>query len=194
MGKLKTITPVQNLLFITFLVLIYVRPYELVRFLIPLQLTRMFMIFVLIALLSKSFNRTLHKVPLMKNQSMRWYLGLQAFTLVSAVFSVWPSQTVSNFIGTNVRIMITFIVLSSLLYNRDQVRIFVKTVFVCMFLFSIRIFLAYKSGSYIFDGGTKRIVGVGTLGSMDPNDVALVLAMGLPLGLYYFYTKKGMAK
>ncbi len=190
----KSKTPVQNFLFITFLFFLYVRIYENFLFLIPFQLTRIFMLLAMAGFIMKAGNSAFHKKPLIKENTMKWFLILQLMTIASVVYSVWAANTINKFIATNVRIIITFVLFASLLYNKKQVQLFVKTIYFCMFFFSIRIFLAFKAGSYIFDSGTKRIVGVGTLASSDPNDVALVMGMTIPLGLHYLIVKKGMKR
>lgn len=187
----KSKTPMLNLLVAAFLFLLYVRPYENLTFLIPFQLTRVFMVMAIIGCMLNGFNSKFNKRSLMTENSVKWYFILQAMTLLSVFFSVWASNTIGRFKETNMRITITFLVISSLLYNRHQILFFVKVIFVSLFFFALRIIWAFKSGQYIFDYGVKRIVGVGTLGSSDPNDVALVLAMAIPLGLYYMFVKRG---
>jgi len=185
--------PARFGLFLVFLFFAYARIYELpiLHFLIPLQPTRLFMILAILGYLLSREKR----LSVMKEKSWVWFFLMQVLALGLIPFSVWRGQSLDWFLETNLRILITFYLFLAAADSWKKFGALIKTIFISCFLVAIRVILAYRSGNFVFDSdGTKRVVGVGTLGSNDPNDLALVLAMAVPLGLYYWHTQKGFKK
>ncbi|THB75660.1 MAG: hypothetical protein D6B25_11600 [Desulfobulbaceae bacterium] len=187
-------TVIQNIFLISVIFLIYVRPYEEVSFLESFQLTRIFVVLALVGCLLNSFYRRYHSESIIRENTVKWFIALQIISVISVFFSIWSSNSLDRILSTNTKIVIVFFILSSLIYSRKQLLLFLNTIYVSVSLFSIRVIVAYQQGQYVIDSETKRIAGIGTLGSDDPNDIALVLSMTVPIGLFFVLKSSGKLK
>jgi O-antigen ligase len=170
--------------------IIYVRFYEMgpLQFLSPLQLTRVSMIWVMILYL---FNKEVSKSFIWQEASWKWFFALQILAVALMPISIWKSNSINWLLDANVKIMAVFFLIMIVSSIRSRVFSLAKVIFISCVCVGIRIFIAIEQGMYVVDAGAKRIIGVGTLGSDDPNDLALILAMAVPLGLYSAYSCRG---
>src|SRR3989338_3626068 len=185
--------PFQFILFLLFIFMVYVRPYEMpaLSFLIPLKPTKILLIIALIGYLLTTGIQAF----VFRESSFSWFLLLQVLAIILLPFSIWASNSITTFTETNLRIFITFYLLLIAADSWKKMSVLIKTIFISCACVAARVILAYQSGQYIYDfDGAKRVVGVGTLGSDNANDMALVLAMAVPIGLYFWHTRRRFKK
>ncbi len=179
--------------FLVFIFFVYARPYEIpgLMFMIPLQPTRIFMVAALIIYGLRGFKG----LDPLRDGGIRWFFVLQVLVLALLPLSVWQSNSVEQFVSTNLRITATFLLAITAANTIKTIDALIRIIYISSCMVALRIIHAYHIGNYIYDaGGIKRVIGIGTLGSSDPNDVALVLAMIVPIGLYYWHTRTGIKK
>jgi O-antigen ligase len=135
-----------------------------------------------------------NKLSFFKETSVKWYTSLQVLAIFLLPISVWKSNSINFLINDNLRSITTFMLLLIAINSKSRFNLIAKTILFSLVFVACRIIWAYKQGSFIFVEGTARVVGIGTLGSSDPNDVALALVMMCPIALAYVYIEKGAKK
>ena len=180
----------SHILLVVFIFFIYARPYQFITALEPLKLTKVSMILVLILSIferKKSF-------AIFKEKSYKYlvYIHLTAIALIP--FSLWRGGSFNSYISGYLKLFVTFHVLMTLINNKEKLFSIINTIFISLTVIAVGMIKAYKANQVVFSGGLKRVEGVATLASGDPNDMALALAMILPVIFYFLYTKKGFFK
>ncbi len=171
------------------LVFIYVRPYELVPVLETLKITKV----SLLAALFFSFIESYKRGVVMKERGFRLLLYLQVLAVVLMPFAIWTGKAMEFWMESYVKMFALFYLLLVAVEDSRKVDNLMRLIFICCAFVGARVVLAFLTGNVIYDyDGTRRVMGISILSSTDPNDMALALAMAVPLGMYFFYTVKGL--
>ena len=184
--KKEKLTPLFKIILI-YIVFIYARPFYYLTFLLPFKLPKITMIIaVLMFFADKRKKKFIFKEP-----TFNWFLILQILTIILIPIGLWKQHSLEYWMGAYSKIFITFILLYFVASNsKNYFRLILKTIFLSSAFVGVMLIKAYLSGQYIFVGASKRVVGVVLLATSDPNDVALVLDMVIPIGFYLFATCK----
>lgn len=183
----KSTTKITFWLLALALVFIYVRPYELVPVLETLKITKV----SLLAALFFSFIESYKRGVVMKERGFRLLLYLQVLAVVLMPFAIWTGKAMDFWLDSYVKMFALFYLIVIALEDGRKVDTILRLVFVCCAFVGARVVLAFLTGNIIYDyDGTRRVMGISILSSTDPNDMALALAMAVPLGMYFFYTVK----
>jgi len=174
-----------------FLFFVYVRPYEFIPFPFLLSFTRISILISLFFSFIENFRRNI----VWKEKSFLYFTSLQILVLFLLPFSAWKANSFDFLVASYWKIFIAFYLLIIVIDSYKRFNLIINTIFISCSIVALRILQAFYSNNYVFDGdGTRRVVGVATLSSDNPNDLALTLAMIIPLGIYLVYTKKGVVK
>ncbi|MEK6758806.1 MAG: O-antigen ligase family protein [Deltaproteobacteria bacterium] len=171
------------------LVFIYVRPYELIPILEKLKVAKI----ALLAALFFSFIESYKRGVVLKERGFRLLFYLQLLAVVLMPFAIWTGKAMDFWLESYVKIFALFYLIVVALEDGRKVDTVLRLIFVCCALVAGRVVLAFLTGNIIYDyDGTRRVMGISILSSTDPNDMALAIAMSLPIGMYFFYTVKGL--
>lgn len=171
------------------LVFIYVRPYELIPVLEKLKVAKV----ALLAALFFSFIESYKRGVVMKERGFRLLFYLQVLAVVLMPFAIWTGKAMDFWMESYVKIFALFYLIIVAVEDGRKVDTLLRLIFICCAFVGARVVLAFLTGNIIYDyDGTRRVMGISILSSSDPNDMALALAMAVPLGMYFFYTVKGL--
>jgi hypothetical protein len=129
---------------------------------------------------------------LARANAVRWALCLAAWALFTTPFSMWPGGSISLFTGLYCKSIIIFLLLGAVVDSSKRLRqlSWALTLFaVPLGLTALANFAEHK-----FVGGqqaVERIVGYQAPLSSNPNDLALLLNLILPLSAALFLSSKG---
>lgn len=170
------------------LVFIYVRPYELIPILEKLKVAKV----TLLVALFFSFIESYKSGVVLKERGFKLLFYLQVLAVVLMPFAIWTGKAMDFWLESYVKILALFYLIVIALEDGKKVETILKLIFVCCAFVAGRVVLAFLTGNVIYDyDGTRRVMGISILSSGDPNDMALAIAMSLPLGMYLFYTARG---
>lgn len=170
------------------LVFIYVRPYELIPVLEKLKVAKI----ALLAALFFSFIESYKRGVVLKERGFRLLFYLQLLAVVLMPLAIWTGKAMDFWLESYVKVFALFYLIVVALEDGRKVDTVLRLIFVCCAFVAARVVLAFLTGNIIYDyDGTRRVMGISILSSTDPNDMALAIAMALPLGMYFFYTVKG---
>ncbi len=182
---MSAIVKKNNLLLYSVLLLTLVnvsRIQELFLFLSPLRLglisNFLVLFFVVIAPKQQQYTHFL-EIP-----QVKMVLAILALALLTVPFSVWPGQSFSFAIERFPRTILFFLVLIYAVNNFDALRKVVWTFIVGAFL------LAF----FTITMGTSHAGRMTASGTYDPNDIAMLFVIALPIVYFFMSSRKGVAK
>ena len=161
---------------LAFIVVLIVRPAELFPALGVIQPAKLV---AFIAILSWLFTKLLHgDTRLSRAPQGKWILALAAGILLSSILGTWPSNSLELFTDRFIKVLIMYGLLVHLVdtkvrATRLHLTFALSTVGLALFAINLKI-----TGMATIDGNRAAFVD-GLLG--DPNDLALVLLMYVPL-------------
>ncbi len=179
----------------TFLIFVYVRPYEFLPLLFIIQTKiNLARILIIISLIFCFFERS-RKSFIIKEPSFRLFLSLQLLAVALIPFAYWQYNSFQYWSNSFLKVFITFLLITIAANNERKISLLINTIFWCCSFVALRVVVSFWVGNVIIaHDGTPRVVGVSTLASNNPNDIALVLAMAIPIGLYLTYVNRSKFK
>lgn len=108
-----------------------------------------------------------------------------AFAMVSVLWSVWRSHSLAFLFGGLLINLILFFVIASTTTNMRTLRFYATTLLLATCLLSITAITTAM-------GGAQQRVAVSA--AYDPNDLAMVLVVMLPMAVAYMFTLRGMRR
>lgn len=162
---------------LVFLLVLFTRPGDFVPALGPLQLAKTtalasLALFVAWRLLARDFS-------LRRDPANRWMFALVAAVVASCVLSTGRPDSFAAFQDVFVKILILYFLILNLVDRPSRAVVLQATIAVAAALLGAYALYAKATGTTTVEG--TRAAAVGLLG--DPNDLALVLLMGLPYSL-----------
>jgi putative inorganic carbon (hco3(-)) transporter len=117
--------------------------------------------------------------------SMLWAGALACWALLTAPFSYWPGGTVSLLLDLYFKSLVIFWLLSVVLDTQRRLRQFVTWLTVLTIPIGTTAIMHYLTGTFVEGGNAEapRIMGYDAPLTANPNDLALVLCMMLPLAV-----------
>lgn len=153
---------------------------ELLPFLGPLQLGKLAVLWGVAAL---AFGpRDVGNAPLFDQRLPKLMLVWFGFAAVSVLWSVWRTYSLGFLFGGLLINLILFFIVARTTTNTRTLHFFATTLLLCAALLSIKTWLT------AVDGDSARVA-VG--GTYDPNDLAMILVMLLPLAVAYLFALRG---
>lgn len=125
-----------------------------------------------------------------------WSLEFKAMVLMAAMgllltpIASSPGDSIGVLLDTFITLLIIFSLMTNLIDTRDRLRWFLFAMVVSEFLYASSAMKTYLTQR---DSDPNRITGWGTQ-LENPNDLACVLDLMLPLTVYFFLTRKGWLK
>lgn len=179
------------LFLVTFLFFLYVRPYEFVSLIEAIKVTKVSIILAFIASFFESFERRI----VWKDYSFLCFLGLQILAVALLPFSMWRANSL-DFLATSYwKTFIAFYLLVIVINCYKRFNIIINSIFLSIGIVAFRAIQAFYNHQFVIDSdGSRRVVGVSTLSSSNPNDIALTFAMIIPLGLSLISNSNGILK
>lgn len=174
-----------SLVFFTFI--LYISPQEEYPFLQPLHLAR---VSAIIAISAYVFQRR----PLLDlDFDTKCLLFIVFFAILSIPFSIWTGGSYDVFASLFIKAVIIFFIIANTINSLERLKqIMWYMVGFCAFLAFFTINQFFAKG---FLRGTTRVIGSASGIAANPNDIALTMALIVPLSLSLFMaTKKRMGK
>lgn len=173
--------PFQALM--AFTIILIVAPQNFLPFLSPL---RPALLSAGVAILACLFDRLSRGLPLFRLEpEMRLGVALGAWALITVPFSFWPTGSLQFLAEIFFKTLTIFWLLGSVVVTRRRLHQMTW----CLVLLSVPLAAAavhnYAAGYFISDGG-RRILGYSAPLTANPNDLALMLNLLLPLGVALF--------
>lgn len=167
---------------VIFLIYVYVaRIQELFAFLTPLHIGKI-AVGIAILLYLAGYRKTKQSRGLLKNSQIRCIVGIIAFSVLSIPFSVWPANSFRFVTNSLPKTYIFFFLLVNVISSLSDLKRVLWAFSICGFMLSV---------FNLAEGGLGRIAVTGTY---DPNDLAFVIVMILPIVFYLFHANTGVKK
>ncbi len=165
----------------TFTFILLIAPQTYFPVLAPLRIA---LLTAIIAITTYLFDRFIRRQPIMKLSREMWIAGgLVGWAILTVPLSYWPGGSVSFLLNVYFKTLAIFWLLShtvNSLMRLRQVAWGLSLMAVPLAAFAVS---QYLSGNFIADGGVKRIIGYEAPLTGNPNDLALMLNLILPLNV-----------
>lgn len=117
--------------------------------------------------------------------SVRWAGALAGWALLTAPFSYWPGGTISLLFDLYFKSLVIFWLLSVVVDTQARLRQLITWLTLLTIPISVTALMHFHAGIYVEGGDstTPRIKGYDAPLTANPNDLALVLCMMLPLAI-----------
>jgi len=177
--------PAYNLLLFFIFVLMF-RPQDDLRFLDPLHLAEVSGTLAVLSLVGGRMSRGRRIVA--PAPELFLVLGLAAWMLVTAPFSVWPGGAVGIFTDLFSKVLVVFALIMNTVTTRDRFEKLVMVIGAGTSYMAFRAVANYLQGINLVEG--NRIAGAGGLFG-NPNDMALNMVAFLPLAIVIALMRRG---
>ena len=159
----------------TFILLL--APQERFPVLAPLRIA---MLAALLAIATHVFSRLSRGLPIIAfSAPMKIVLGLVAWALITAPFSLWPGGSVMFLLENYSKTVIVFILLASVIDSRARLKLFSWGLVLMSIPLAVTTIGNFMSGISMQTG--DRVAGYSAGLTANPNDLALMLNLILPL-------------
>jgi hypothetical protein len=156
---------------------------ELLTFLAPLHVGKIAVLWAVAAIIAGP--RDIGNAPVFDQRLARLLVVWFGFAVVSVLWSVWRSYSLGFLFGGLLINMILFFVLARTTTNIRTLRFYAGTLLLAAGLLSVtaaRVALTSAEGR------------IAVSGAYDPNDLAMVLVMLLPLAVAWLFALRGMGR
>ena len=168
--------------------LMYLRPQEVFpRYFGSFPLTKVVAVMTLLIYIISRINageRLVNWALELKMASVMWLTGL---LLIPIALS--PQDSFDVLFDTFIKTLLIMAMMIVLIDTRERLRLFLLTMVVCQLLYALNAIKNYMTGNYGQAFG-QRISGWGSM-LQNPNDLAAVLTLLLPISIYFFLTRRG---
>jgi probable O-glycosylation ligase (exosortase A-associated) len=162
---------------IGFTVILLLAPQEQFAALAPLRIA---LVSVAVACLAYVVNRLSLRMPLLEfSPGVVLALMLAAWAIFTIPFSYWPGGSVGFLTGTYLKAVICFLLLSHAISNFQQLLGISWCLVLCSVPLALHTIGNYVAGTHI--DGSERVLGYASGLAQNPNDMALMLNLILPL-------------
>lgn len=119
------------------------------------------------------------------HRSLLWAGALAGWALLTAPFSYWPGGTVSLLLDLYFKSLVIFWLIGVVVDTRDRLRKLVAWLTILTIPIGATAVMHFLTGTFVEggDSATPRIMGYDAPLTANPNDLALVLCMMLPLAV-----------
>ncbi|MDO9583013.1 MAG: O-antigen ligase family protein [Desulfomicrobium sp.] len=168
---------------VMFLVLVYVaRVQELFLFLAPLHVGKVSILLALLLFFFVPKDKT--RVSLLKIHQIKMVLAILALCIISVPFSVYKGQSFEMAVLGFPRTILFFILLVYAVNTFQDLRKMVWVFIAGALLLALFTIL----------GGTSQGGRMSASGTYDPNDIAMLFVIALPIVYFFMSSRKGIAK
>jgi len=150
-----------------------------------------------ISLLAYASHRMSHHQPiLIMSREIRVALGLAGWAVLTIPLSLWPGGSLNTFLDQYSKALIIFCLLSGLLTSLVRFRQLLWTLAVLSVPLAATGIENYLTGLFMTGGAetVKRIQGYEAALTSNPNDLALMLNLILPLSIALFLVERGVVR
>jgi O-antigen ligase len=125
--------------------------------------------------------------------SRLWAAALASWTLLTAPFSFWPGGTVSLLLDLYFKSLVIFWMLGAVVDTRHRLRQLVTWLTILTIPIGATAIMHFLTGTFVEGGNpdAPRIMGYDAPLTANPNDLALVLCMLLPLAVALAVAQRG---
>ena len=129
--------------------------------------------------------------PLGFNREIALCFILLAWTFMTIPVSYWPGGSVATLTDIYIKAVIVFWLLANVITTESRLRLLRTILILCTVPLAVTAVKNFMTGSFIPDNeAVSRITGYGQGLSANPNDLAFVLNLLLPLSIAYFLSAK----
>lgn len=163
---------------IGFTVILLLAPQERIPALAPLRIA---LLSVGVAVLACGYSRISRRMPLIELSPDVVFLLLFAFwAALTLPFSIWPGGSAGTLTGPFFKAFICFLLLSHAITDERQLRTVCWCLALCAVPLALTTLKNYVAGTHMGEG-TDRVIGYSAGLTENPNDMALMLNLILPL-------------
>jgi O-antigen ligase len=118
------------------------------------------------------------------NREIAICFALLAWAFVTIPLSLWPGGSVARLTDVYIKSVIVFWLLANVIKSKRQLTVLRTVLMICCVPLALMAVKNYLNGTFIADaGGVSRIVSYEAALSSNPNDLALLLNLLLPLSI-----------
>lgn len=162
---------------IGFSVILLLAPQEQIPALAPLRIA---LLSVAVAMLAYTYSQLSLRRPILEySPEVVLVLLLAGWAVFTVPFSYWPGGSVSFLTSTYLKAVICFLLLSHAVRNIRQLQGIAWCLVLCTVPLTLHTLSNYVTGTYIGEG--DRVLGYASGLAQNPNDMALMLNLILPL-------------
>lgn len=162
---------------IGFSVILLLAPQEQFPVLAPLRIA---LVSVVVAVFACGFNRLSRRMPLLEfSPDVLLLLLLIGWAVLTIPFSFWPGGSAAFLTGTYLKAIICFLLLSHAITDFRQLRGICWCLVLCTVPLTLYTLANYVTGTHM--GDAERVLGYSSGLAENPNDMALLLNLILPL-------------
>jgi probable O-glycosylation ligase (exosortase A-associated) len=177
-------SPVPFVALVAFLAISLTAPQVFVPALASLRIAMLSAVTAIAVLVA---NRLVRGRPLAPwTRETRVALGLAAWAIATAPFSYWPGGSLALLTGAYLKTLVVFWLLATLVDTRPRFRVVAWTLTLAAIPLGVTGVQHYLAGDFLLEGaqsGVRRVVGYDAPLTENPNDLALMLNLILPLTL-----------
>ncbi len=178
-GERESALPFRALM--TFTSILIIAPQALFPSLAPL---RPALLAATVALAAHVYDRFAGHHPLLRLDPANCIsFALVAWAVLTLPFSYWPGGSVSVLLDYYLKALIVFWLLGSVLSTSSRLRRMCWLLTLLMIPLGVTAVRHFLAGAFVAEGGHGRILGYNAPLTQNPNDLALMLNLGLPLGV-----------
>jgi O-antigen ligase len=173
---------------VAFTVITIVAPQE---FIAPLRPLRIALLAATLALVSHVYDRWSGRLTTGRTPVEVWMaLGLVTWSIITIPLSFWPGGSVLLLFDLFLKSVAVFVLLAGVVDTRHRLWTISWTLLLCCVPVALTALYNYAAGIYM-EGGNNRIAGYGRTGlTGNPNDLALLMNLIIPLGVALFVTSR----
>ncbi len=120
-----------------------------------------------------------------------WGFALVAWSIVTVPFSSWPSGSVNYITSLYIKNFVVFWLIGGAVRTVAELRTFAWTLSLLVLPTAIKVALDFAAGNFVTTAGVSRVGGDGGL-TANPNDIALLLNIVLPLTIALLLTERSV--
>lgn len=176
---------------VAFTVILLLSPQNRLPFLKPLRIA---FLAAGLAAASLLWNRWRHRLPLGLNREIVTCFALLSWAFMTLPLSYWPGGSVRTLTELYVKAVIVFWLLANVITTQRRLRVLALALMCCTVPLSYTAVKNFATGMFITEADVARIYGYEAGLSANPNDLALMLNLLLPLSIALFVgaTRKSM--
>jgi O-antigen ligase len=174
---------------IGFTLILILAPQEQLTFLSPLHLA---VVTSVVAAGAHIRDRMRRKLPIVaRGPAVSFVLALGAWSLVTIPFSMWPSGSIDLFTSIYFKSIVIFLLLGGAIDTTTKLRKLAWALTLFAVPLAVTALYHYAAHDFIVTEGVQRIMGYPSGLGQNPNDLALLLNIILPISCGLFLAHKG---
>ncbi len=146
-----------------------------------------------VATVTYLFDRLVHRGPLIVVSRETWAAaGLAIWAILTVPWSYWPGGSVSFLLTSYFKTLVIFCLLANVVITLERLKAIVWGLSLMAAPLAVYGIAQYLSGGFVADGAMNRIASYEAPLTQNPNDLALMLNLILPLTAALFLARRAL--